>query len=108
MATETQIASLRRMIDDVDAPTSYSDTDLNARIDEAGSTEQAASVIWREKAASYSTLVDVSESGSSRKLSDLRKAAMEQAAYYDGIVSAAAVVAASRPRTRPIVRPSAS
>lgn len=108
MATATQVTSLRRMVDDVAAPQQYDDNELSTRIDEAASLEQAASVIWREKAASFSTLVDVSESGSSRKLSDLRKAALEQASYYDGVVATAVQATANRPRTRPIVRPSAS
>jgi hypothetical protein len=79
--------------------------ELASRIDAGTSSAEIASVIWREKAASYADLVDVSESGSSRKLSDLRKGALEQAAYYDSITQQSLSLLAGRPRTRPIVRP---
>lgn len=105
MATPDQITSLRRLIADTATPFEYSDEDLSARLDAGLSPEAIASTIWREKAASYSDLVDISESGSSRKLSDLRKAALENAAYYDAFEANAVAVLASRPRTRPIVRP---
>lgn len=107
MATADQILALRRMVNDTADPHDYTDLDLNARLDAGLSPEAIASVIWREKAAKYSELVDVSESGSSRKLSDLRKGALEQAAYYDGVVFSQTTAVAGRPRTRPIVRPSA-
>jgi hypothetical protein len=108
MATVESIASLRRLIDDVAAPQTYTDEYLNARLDANENPEAIAAALWREKAAKYATLVDISESGSSRKLSDLRKAALEFAAYYDKANQDLVVVTSSRPRTRAIVRPEPS
>lgn len=41
-----------------------------------------AADIWREKAASYAGLVSVSESGSSRQMSDLHKNAIAMAKAF--------------------------
>lgn len=106
MASAEAINALRRMINDVSEPFDYSTEDLNARLDSGLSPDAISATVWREKAAKFSELVDISESGSSRKLSDLRKGALEQAAYYDGLVAEASVLIAGRPRTRPISRPS--
>jgi hypothetical protein len=67
---------------------------------------RAASDVWLGKAAQYAELVDVSESGSSRKLSDLHKNALTMAARY-GSDDEAAATGARRSRTRAIVRPTA-
>jgi Cdc6-like AAA superfamily ATPase len=65
----------------------------------------AAREVWSWLAAKYAQLVDTSESGSTRKLSDLHKHALTMVSQYtpaDGVVE---VVEPVRPRTRPIVRP---
>lgn len=73
MATETEIASLRRATGlDVSDPV-YTDSLLGGMLDDLG-FETAASTVWREKAASVAGLVDTTESGSSRALSQLRDA----------------------------------
>ena len=108
MADESVILQLRRLINDRSEPFDYPTEELNLRLDQGTGINALAAEIWREKAARYSELVDVSESGSSRKLSDLRKGALEQAAYYDNMVAEAAAIAERRPRTRPIVRPTLS
>lgn len=78
MATDDQVAMLRRMtaLDENDAI--YTDSLLGGMIDDLG-FESAASQIWREKAASAAALVDTTESGSSRSLSQLRKGYLEMA-----------------------------
>lgn len=78
MATESEIARLRRMtaLDASDA--TYTESLLGGMIDDLG-FENAASQIWREKAAAAAGLVDMSESGSSRSLSQLRKGYLEMA-----------------------------
>jgi hypothetical protein len=54
----------------------YTDELLAAMIDELG-FEAAASAIWHEKAASYTGLVDTTESGSTRRLSQLHEHALK-------------------------------
>jgi hypothetical protein len=57
----------------------YTDEYLSALIDEQGSVELAAVTIWRIKAAQTAGFVDVTESGSSRKLSQLTDQALKMA-----------------------------
>lgn len=85
MADPAQIASLRRLIGE---PTTevYSDVILNDLIDSSdGNLKALASEIWLEKAASASSLVDIQEGSSNRKLSQLRLQAqnMSQALQED-------------------------
>lgn len=102
MATSTDIARLRRLADAADT-TAYPSQDLSDRIDAAGSVEQAAADIWREKAAQYAALVDTTEGSSSRKLSQLRSAALEMASQYD-VTDPGIINVEARPRSRAIVR----
>jgi hypothetical protein len=81
MATPDQIAALRGLLNDPEG-TEFSDDELSDIIDEATTVNGAASVVWTRKAASYSSLVDVSESGSSRKMGDLYKNALAMAKYF--------------------------
>lgn len=90
MATSEAIAALRLLIAE---PTDemYEDEMLGAALDLlGGSQEMAAASIWTQKAASYATLVDVSESGSSRKLSDLHKNALAMAGQFGSAAEAVA------------------
>lgn len=73
MATESEIASLRRATALSEDDVVYTDSLLGGMIDDLG-FEAAAAQIWREKAASVAGLVDTTESGSSRALSQLRDA----------------------------------
>lgn len=78
MATETEIGMLRRMTAlDADDPI-YTDSLLGGMIDDLG-MEASVAQVWREKAASVAELVDITESGSSRSLSALRKGYLEMA-----------------------------
>lgn len=86
MATESQIDTFRLLIGNPPNEDPYTDTQLGARLDAATSPEALAASIWREKAAEYSGLVDVSESGSSRSLSQLSKNALIMAASFDAQV----------------------
>lgn len=82
MATSEAIAALRLLIAEPTEDT-YEDEALGAVLDAAeGDGNRAAAVIWTQKAASYATLVDVAESGSSRKLSDLHKNALTLAGQF--------------------------
>jgi hypothetical protein len=83
--TETQLIRIRRIINDVDEPQMYSDDELNERFVEVkGNYDQLAYDIWIEKASAFSTLVNTSESGSSRSTGDLYKNAVSQANFYKG------------------------
>jgi hypothetical protein len=106
MATDQQVATLRPMIDEPDS-TTYSDEILKTLIDQVeDDLDTAAAQIWEQKAARFSTLVDVSESGSSRSMSQLYKNAAAQATYYAKKISDAEVVieTTQRARTRTAVR----
>lgn len=58
---------------------------IAANSDEDGTLnlDRAVAAAWRRKAASYARMMDVSESGSSRKMSDLHKNALAMAGTYD-------------------------
>lgn len=68
----------------------------------------AAAQVWEIRAGRYHTMVDISESGSSRKMSDLHKNALAMAAYYGKKATEDAVEepggGAGRSGTRRIVR----
>lgn len=76
MASEAEVARLRRITDLADDDSVYTDTLLGQLIDNLG-IETAASQIWKEKAARYAGLVDTTESGSSRRLSQLWEHALK-------------------------------
>jgi hypothetical protein len=82
------IDRVRRMTDETDlANSQYTDVQIQEYIDENTTVDGidyngTAASIWEEKAGYYSALVDVSESGSSRKMSDLYKNALAMAKLY--------------------------
>jgi hypothetical protein len=78
MASEEVIAQLRRATALDPEDDTYTTELLSALIDELG-FETAASTIWREKAASVVDLVDMTESGSTRRLSQLREGYLKMA-----------------------------
>lgn len=102
MASEEDIARLRRMIDDPAGSTAtYQNSELEALLDSSeGNFEAVASDLWREKAAGYARLVDVVESGSQRKMGSLHKNALEMAKFYGD----ALVVPEEDLEKRPVVR----
>lgn len=81
---EETILALRRLIADTVEPYDFTDEQLDGYLIRADSDLKiAAATIWREKAALYAELVDITEAGSSRKNSDLYKRALEQAEVLD-------------------------
>lgn len=85
MATAEEIAAFRLLIDEANDALPYDDASLSLRLDDATSTEALAKQIWLEKAASYAALVNVSESGSSRSMSDLHKNALNMAKTFGDV-----------------------
>lgn len=79
MATESEIQEARRR---TDGAVKYTDKQIGDHLDRGGTVFDFARLYWEEKAATFSTLSDVSESGSSRKLSDLHKNALNMAKYF--------------------------
>lgn len=107
MTTE-QVDRLRAMTDESSETSTFSPVDLQTYIDEAsGDLNAAAGTVWFMKAAKFASLVNTSESGSSRALGDLYKNAMAMAAAYGKSVGGPAVGPGSgvlAPRTRAIQR----
>lgn len=85
MATETDIETLRLLTDVSDDPP-YTDEYLAALIDAEGTVDMAAVVVWRQKAAKLAGYVDTTESGSSRKLSQMHEQALKMADAQQGQV----------------------
>jgi Cdc6-like AAA superfamily ATPase len=83
MATPEDVLRLRGLTSYTEVEP-YDDPQLSDLID-ATSIYRVASRIWNEKAASYASLVNVSESGSSRNMGDLHKNALAMAKYYKGL-----------------------
>jgi hypothetical protein len=79
VATAEEIAAFRLLINEADDAEPYSDLGLSNRLDAATSPMALAKEVWLEKAASYASLVNVTESGSSRSMSDLHKNALAMA-----------------------------
>lgn len=101
MATATDIASVRRITNGAEG---YSDLQLD-ELFTAGMTErQIAHRIWNEIAASSAALVDVSESGSSRSLSQAHKNALTMAAQFAPEADDTFVESTRPVRTRKAVR----
>lgn len=101
MATPDAIARLRQVIGDTD----LSDAQLGAIIDEFdGDLDASSRWVWRMKAAGYVTVVDVAESGSSRKLSDMFDHALKMASFDGDGDGEPGVTPVGKTRTRRIVR----
>lgn len=87
MATVDELAALRRAINEPVNAEPYTDDYLGFWIDSLGSPDAAAGILWTHKAAEYASLVNVSESGSSRSLSDLHKNALAMAERFSSVAN---------------------
>lgn len=83
MASVEEVAELRLLVAIPTDDPPYTDQYLSTLIDTYG-MDTAAATIWRQKAAAASGLVDMSESGSSRKLSQLAATALDMANSFEG------------------------
>jgi len=100
MATALQILELRNTTQTVD-DAAYTDEFLGALIDAYGMTESERKV-WIAKRNQVAALVDISEGGSQRKMSQIFDQYSQIVAGYDeGAPDPSAAVA---PRTREITR----
>jgi len=81
MATVEQIATVRRGADLEASDSIYTDDLIGAMIDVQG-VDATIAQVWTEKAAEYAKLVNVTEAGSSRSMSDLSRQALAMAEVY--------------------------
>lgn len=102
MATQAEIADLRVKVQELTNAEPYTDTYLGNMIDQY-TVRGAAREIWQAKASSVAHLVDVSEGGSSRKMSDIHKHYLSIAESFNDPTEAE-VVAQAAPRSRRIER----
>lgn len=96
----TDVVLLRRLVDEPTEDT-YSDADLADRLTDAGeSINTAALVLWKEKMIAASGFVDVSEGGSSRKMSQAYDHAKEMVAFFEREIANTTLA----PKIRKLVR----
>lgn len=114
MTTPTDVPDdVLAALKDAIGTTTKTDDDLRALLaanyndDGTYDINTAAATVWEGKAASFANLVDVSESGSSRKMSGLYSNAVAMASYFRGKATDSGVIVdvSNRPRTRAIRRP---
>jgi hypothetical protein len=103
VATEAQLEELRRLVSEPDNEPPYTDQVLLDRIDAESDLRKLAGILWTEKAARYSELVNVQEGSSRRDLGKLHEQALSMAQHFGD--DAASSTSFRRARTRPIVRP---
>lgn len=82
MADASDIAVVRANTASPDNVDPFTDEFVSDLIDALG-VAGASAAIWRQKAASYVTMTDVTEAGASHKFTDLHKNALAMAAAYD-------------------------
>lgn len=95
MASEAELEALRRLINIPDDEEPYTDAYLAGLIDSKGSVEAAASAVWLELAASFAGYVDTTESGSSRKLSQMSGQALAMATGLNTVANTSGAAARS-------------
>jgi hypothetical protein len=97
------ITRLRRLVDEPDE-TTYSDEEMQERLDSASGINSAARDIWAEKLAAASALVNMSEGGSSRSQSQAYDHAKEMFHLYTSLADSEGGASAGSPVLRRIVR----
>lgn len=111
MATVQELARLRDMIAEPDGAEGWDDARLESFIANTLNTNgtvnlrAAAAEVWGAKAASLAELVDVTESSSSRRNSQVFEHARKMADSYAAGVVDPAVVASQRTRSVAMRRP---
>lgn len=79
MATETEVEEARQK---TDGASDWQDTEIRQYLDAGKTTLDFARMWWESKAASYSKLVNITESGSTRANGDLYKNALAMAKHF--------------------------
>jgi hypothetical protein len=86
MATTSEIADVRLNVDE-ETDQTWDDDAIGLLVDADGVNGTSA-IIWRQKAARWAKLVDVSEAGSSHAFSDLHAKAIAMAEKFDALSAA--------------------
>ena len=111
MLTAAELVLLRSMIDEPDASGGWTDerlsdlADVTENPDGTVNLTAVAAAVWDAKAASYATLNDVTESGSSRRLSQTFDQAQKMALHFRGQSAAVVAQQETRMQSHRIVRP---
>lgn len=95
MADQDEIDEVRSMLGPNAAAEGWDDDKIGAMLDNGDSPAQIAQQYWESQMASTATLVDVSESGSARKMSQVSQNAANLANYW-GHVAAQETTTATR------------
>jgi hypothetical protein len=103
MARAEDVNRVRRNVDEPDDSNGYSDEDIGDLIDKAG-IDGASALVWREKAAKFASLVDVTEAGATHRFSALSGNALKMAQQYDDMAAEPDKVPAVGPVIRTIER----
>lgn len=103
MATQDEINEARALVPD----TTLTDEQIGVILDGSDCLNQAVGKMWGELAGHLSSLVNISEAGSSRSMGDLQKNALAMAKYYAdlGCGTDTPIDVTKVTRTRAIVRP---
>ena len=102
MASAADVQTVRDNTNEPDEST-FTDVYIEALVD-AGSVASASAVVWQRKAGAYAELVNVSEAGASRSLSDLHKNALTMAATYAAASTTGGTATTGRAKTHSIER----
>lgn len=102
MATSLEIREVKTNTDEASSD-NFDDTFISDTIDEVG-VSAASALIWRKKAATYASLVNVNEGGSSRSFSDLHKNALSMAKSFDDRVTVEVLAISKAPKVKKIIR----
>lgn len=104
-ATPAQIATLRALINESINVLPYDDATLGGWIDSRnGDVHAAAYDAWVSKSASLSSLVDISEGGSTRKNSQAYTNSLNMIKLFSPYVEGDVLIPGTGSRTRAIVR----
>lgn len=106
-ANDQDVIYLKTLIGDTTLTDEQLKILMDQSLNEDGSVNfnKSAATVWGSKAAEFASLVNVSESGSSRSLGDLYKNALAMQKSFEAKDAAAIVAVSRRSRTRAIVRP---
>ena len=99
MATSADLTKLQRIAPAGD----FTEAEMSALIDAKG-INGAAAELWAARASATASLVDVTESGSSRKNSQAHDKAKEMLELYTNLVEAEVTVGGRTARTRAMRR----
>lgn len=105
MADQADIDTVKDQIGPNATAEGWDDTKIGQKLDDGLSVDEVTLMYWEGRIARTSTMVDVSENGSSRALGTVFSNALQTAQFYRDRVNAEDVVETVRPvRTRSINR----